>query len=40
MQNKEITVSTPTQNMVENISMEAGGIELMVLRLYAKCQYL
>jgi hypothetical protein len=26
MQNKEITVST--QNMVENISMEAGGIEL------------
>jgi hypothetical protein len=28
MQNKEITVSTLTQNMVENISMEAGGIEL------------
>jgi hypothetical protein len=27
MQNKEITVSTLTQNMVENISM-AGGIEL------------
>lgn len=28
MQNKEVTVATLTQNMVQNITMEAGGIEL------------
>ena len=28
MQNKEITVTTETQNITQNITMEAGGIEL------------
>ncbi len=28
MQNKEITVTTQTQNIIQNITMESGGIEL------------